>query len=84
MTIGIVKSTLMIPPRHNGMIPIKIKGNSITGETVCFISDQESRKDKDPNIHIVSGIHNIKGRTTVNILVSNCSNKHITLIKENT
>ena len=53
MTIGIVKSTLKIPPRHNGIIPIKIKGTSITGQTVCFISNQESRKGKDPNINIV-------------------------------
>ena len=82
MTIGIVKSTLKIPPRHNGVIPIKIKGNSITGETACFINDQEYRKGKDPNINIVSGIHNIKGRTTVNILVSNYSNKHMTFSKE--
>ena len=59
--IGIVKSTLKIPPRHNGIIPIKIKGNSITEQTACFISHQESTKGKDPNINIVSGIHNIKG-----------------------
>ena len=75
-TIGIVKSTFKIPARHNGIIPIKIKGNSITDPTVCFIGDQESRKGKDPNINIVNGIHNIKGRITVNILVSNYSNKH--------
>ena len=31
VTIGIFKSTLKIPPRHNAIIPIKIKGNSITG-----------------------------------------------------
>ena len=30
VTIGIVKSTLKIPPRHNGVMPIKIKGHSIT------------------------------------------------------
>ena len=80
-TIGIIKSTLKIPHRHSGIIPIKIKGNSITGQTVCFISDQESRKGKDPNINIVKGIHNIKGRTTVNILASNYSNKHVTFSK---
>ena len=36
-----------------------------------FISDQ------DPNIPIIDGIHNIKGRTYVNIFVSNYTNKHI-------
>ena len=70
-TIGIVKSTLKIPPRHNSIIPIKIKGHSIKGHTTCFISNQESTKGKDPNINIVNGIHNIKGKTSVNILVSN-------------
>ena len=80
VTIGNFKSTPKIPPRHNGIIPIKIKGTSITGQTVCFISNQESRKGKDPNINIVNGIH-IKGRTAVNILVSNYSKTHITFNK---
>ena len=44
VTIGIVKSTLRIPPRHNIIIPIKIKGHSITGHIACFISNQESTK----------------------------------------
>ena len=43
------------------------------------IMNQE--KVKDPNINIVNGIHNIKGRTSVNILVTNYSNKHITFNK---
>ena len=81
MTIGIVKSTLKIPPRHNGIIPIKIKGHSITGQTACFIDNQESTKGKDPNTNIVNGIHDIKGRTSVNILVSNYSNKYVTFNK---
>ena len=79
--IGILKSTLKIPPRHNGIIPIKIKGHSITGHMACFISDQESTKGKDPNITIVNGIHNIKGKTSVIILISNYSNKHVTFNK---
>ena len=81
VTIGIVKSTLKTSPRHNNIIPIKIKGHSITGHTACFISDQESTKGRDPNINIVKGIHNIKGKTPVNILVSNYSNKHVTFTK---
>ena len=56
-TIGTVKSTLKIPPRHNGIVPIK--GKSITGQRACFISDQESTKGKDPNINIINGIHKI-------------------------
>ena len=46
-----------------------------------FISDQDSRKEKDPNIHIIDGIHNIKGKTYVNVLISNYTNKHITFNK---
>ena len=76
-TIGMVKSTLKIPPRHNAIIPIKIKGHSITGHMAYFISDQDSTKGKDPNINIVNGIHNIIGKTSVNILVSNYTKKHI-------
>ena len=52
-----------IPPRHNGIIPLKIKGHSITGHMACFISNQESTKGKDANINIMNGIHNIKGKT---------------------
>ena len=70
-TIGIVKSTLKIPPRHYGIIPIKIKGHTITGHMAYFISDQDSTKGKVPNINIVNDIHNIKGKTSVNVLVSN-------------
>ena len=75
--IGIVKSILKILPRHNGIIPIKIKGHTITGHTAYFITDQDSTKGWDPNINIINGIHNIKGKTSVNILVSNYTNKHI-------
>ena len=78
MTIEIVKSVLKLPPRHNGIIPIKIKGHTITGHIAYFISDQESTKGKDPNINIVNGIHNIKGKSPVNILVSDYTSKHIT------
>ena len=74
---------LKIPPKHNGAIPIKIKGHTITGNTAYFISNQDSTKGKDPNINIVNGIHNSKGKTSVNILVSNYTNKHIMFNKRN-
>ena len=70
-------STLKMPPRHNGIIPIEIKGHTIKGHTEYFISDQDSTKGKDPNINIINGIQNIKGKLSVNILVSNYINKHI-------
>ena len=76
-TIGIVKSTLKIPPRCNSIIPIKIKGHTFKGHTAYFISNQDSTKGKDPNINIINGIHNIKGKTSVNILLSNYTNKNM-------
>ena len=42
-----------------------------------FITDDNSTKGRDPNINIINGIHKIKGKTSVNILVSNYINKHI-------
>ena len=53
----------------------------MTGHTAYFISNQDSTKGKDPNINIIKCIHNIKGKTSVNILVSNYTNKHITFNK---
>ena len=41
-----------------------------------FITDEDSTKGRDPNINIINGIHNIKGRTSVKVLVSNYKNKH--------
>ena len=80
-TLGIVKSTLKIPLRHNDIIPIKIKSHTIMGHMAYFISDQDSTKGKDPNINIINGIHNIKGKTSVNVPVSTYTNNHITFIK---
>ena len=46
-----------------------------------LITDDNTSKGRDPNINIISGIHKIKGRTSVNILVSNYTNKHLTFHK---
>ena len=35
-----------------------------------FITNHNSTKGRDPNINIINGIHKIKGKTSVNILVS--------------
>ena len=42
-----------------------------------FITDEDSTKERDPDINIINGIHNIKGKTSVNILVFNYTKKHI-------
>ena len=80
-TIGTVKSTLKIPPRHNGVIPVKINGPIIKTHMAYFLTDDSTPKEKDPNINIIDGIHKIKGKTSVNILVSNYTNKHLTFHK---
>ena len=80
-TIGMVKSSLKIPPIHNGVIPIQITGPVIEGHMAYFITNDNSTKGRDPSINIINGIHNIKGKTSVNILVSNYTNKYITFNK---
>ena len=80
-TIGTVKSTLKIPHRHNGVVPIKVSGLLITTDTAHFVTDDNTPKGRDPNINIIDGIHRIKDRSTVNVLVSNYTNKHLTFHK---
>ena len=46
-----------------------------------FLTDNSTPKEKDPNINIIDAIHKIKGKTSVNILVSNYTNKHLTFHK---
>ena len=69
--IGIVKSTLKIPPRHNGVVQIQITGQALKEHLAYFIIDKDCTKGRDPNINIISG------NQTINILVSNYTNKHI-------
>ena len=46
-----------------------------------FIKDEHSTKGRYPNINIINSIHTIKGKTSVNVLVSNYTNNHITFNK---
>ena len=79
--LGTVTSTLKITSRHNGVVPIKISGPLITTQMAYFLTDDSTPKGRDPNINIIDGIHKIKDRTSVNILVSNYTNKHLTFHK---
>ena len=79
--IGTVKSTLKILPRHNGVVPIKLSGPLMTTDTAHFVTDDSTPKGRDPNINIIDGIHKIKDRSTVNVLISNYTNKHLTFHK---
>ena len=76
-----LKSTLKIPPRHNGVVPIKISGQLLTMDTAHFVTDDSTHKGKDPNINIIDGIHKIKDRSTIHVIVSNYTNKHLTFHK---
>ena len=80
-TIGTVRSTLKILPQHNGIVPIKIIEPVIKENMAYFITDDNSTKGRDPNINIIDGIYKIKRKTSVNVLVSNYTNKHITFNK---
>ena len=79
--IGTVKSTLKIPPQHNGVILFKISGPIIKTHMAYFLTGDSTLKGKDPNINIINGIHKIKGKTSVNIRVSDYTNKHLTFHK---
>ena len=79
--IAVVKYTLKIPLRHNGAISIKIKGHKFKGSHGIFISNQLIIKGLHPNIHVIDGIYNTKGRSTLHILVGNYTNKHVTFNK---
>ena len=76
-TIGTVKSTLKVQPQHNGVVPIKISGPIIKTHMAYFLTDDSTLKWRDPIINIISGIHKIKGKTSVNVSVSNYTNKHL-------
>ena len=79
--ITVVKSTFKIPPRHNGVTPIMIKGHNLKAHVGYFISNQHINEGLDPNIHVIDGMYNIKGRLTLHILVAKYTNKHVTFSK---
>ena len=79
--IIVVRSTLKIPPRHNGIIPITKKGCNLKVPVGYFISNQYSSRALNPNIHVIDVIYNIKGRLTLHMFVANYTNKHVTFNK---
>ena len=80
-TIGTVKLMLKIPAWHNGVVPIKRSRLIIEEHMAYFITGDNTSKGRDPNINIISSIHKIKSWTSVNILVSNYTNKCLTFHK---
>ena len=80
--ITVVKSALKIPPRQNGIIPITIKGNNLKAPLGYFISNQHANSRLDSNIHVIDGVYNITGISTLHALLANYTNKHVTFNKE--
>ena len=78
---AVVKSPLKIPPRHNGIIPVTIRGNNLKVPMGHLINNQHINRRPDPNIHVLDGIYNIKDRSTLHILVANYTNKNVTFNK---
>ena len=62
-------------------MPIKISGPIIEEQMEYIITDDNTSKERDPNINIINNIHQIKGKTSVNIHLSNYTNKHLTFHK---
>ena len=77
----VMKSTLKIPPRHNGNIPIRIKGHDLRDHVEYFISNQHTKKRLDPKLHVINGIYDIKDKLTLHVIVANYTNKHVTFNK---
>ena len=63
-----------MPPSHNGIIAITIKGHNLKALMGYFISNHHVNKGLDPNIHVIDGIYNIKGRSAFHVLVANYTN----------
>ena len=58
-------------------MPIKISGPITKAHMAHFLTDDNTPIGKDHNINIIIGIHKIKGKTSVNALVSNYTNQHL-------
>ena len=46
-----------------------------------IISNQHTKKGHDPNIHIIDGIYNIRGKATLHVIIANYTNKHVNFNK---
>ena len=72
-----VAKTIRIPPKHNGVISVSIKGHDIKTPTACFVGSQYT----DTDIKLVDGVHNISRNTTLQVLVINNLNHHVNFLK---
>ena len=69
-----VAKTIRIPPKHNGVISVSIKGHDIKTPTAYFIGSQYT----DTEVRLIDGVlHN----ATLQVLVINNSNQHVNFLK---
>ena len=72
-----IAKTICIPPKHNGVISVSIKGHDIKTPTACFIGLQYT----DTEVKLIDGVHDILCNTTLQVLVINNSNHHVNFPK---
>ena len=72
-----VAKTIHIPPKHNGVISVSIKGHDIKTTTACFVGSQYT----DTDVKLVDGVYNISCNTILQVLVINNSNHHVNFPK---
>ena len=71
-----VAKTTRIPPKHNGVISVSIKGHDIKTPTACFIGSQYT----DTEVRLIDRVHDILCNATLQVLVIN-SNQHVNFPK---
>ena len=74
---GSVAKTIRIPPKHNGVISVSIKGHNIKTPTACFIGSQYT----DSEVKLIDGVHDISRHVILQVLVINNSNQHVNFPK---
>ena len=72
-----ITKTIRIPPRHNGAISVSIRGHDIKTPTACFIGSQYT----DPEVKLIDGVHDVSRNATLQVLVINNSNQHVSFPK---
>ena len=58
-----------------------MNGPIIQEQLAYFLTDDNTNKGRNPSIQMLHGIHKIKDKKTVPLLVSNYTNKHIAFTK---
>ena len=72
-----VARTIRIPPKHNGVISVSIRGHNIKTPTASYIGSQYT----DTEVRLIDGVHDISHNATLQVLVINNSNQHVNFLK---